>query len=154
MKTLLAFLVLTACAQAQLSKGTGPLSTRKATPTRGSSSSAARATPSATPSASKTTSTPVKSLPSTVSNQTVLAEIKQRAARDWPGDYHMQAFAIQKQSEGYNELRLIETKGMSGIPASVLSGILSKCAADWGTDYHMRVYAIKKQANAWAGLTR
>jgi hypothetical protein len=78
------------------------------------------------------------------------AIIKTHCEGEWPSDYRMRQYCIEKQEDGLAELRARSFS--DGLSASVLLGIRSKCKADWPTDYRMRNYCEAKQVEAYRKL--
>lgn len=81
---------------------------------------------------------------------TVVLSIKERAAKNWPGDYQMQQYEVEKQTDAYNWLAA--TSFISGLPSDVLEQIKTDAANNWPGDYVMQKYEIEKQAKAYVAL--
>lgn len=72
-------------------------------------------------------------------------EIKEKAKKDWPDDYDMQVYEINKQEEAIK--KLIEGKPKD-ISDSNFKKIRSKAKKQWSSDYDMRVHEEQKQFEA------
>jgi len=81
---------------------------------------------------------------------TVALSIKERAAKNWPGDYQMQQYEVEKQTDAYNWVAT--TSFISGLPSDVLEQIKTDAADHWPGDYVMQKYQIEKQAKAYEAL--
>jgi len=105
------------------------------------------------------------------------ATIKSMAAKEWPGDYEMQAYKIMSLCNALHEYITLDAKDF-GIPEEVYSDISSTAVVEWsenpdfGTkcddlsgiqrvdcaysilraDWEMVVYEIKKQAEAYKSI--
>ncbi len=80
----------------------------------------------------------------------VAETIRAKAQKEWPGDYDMQVYEINKQTEAYNWL--IKAVGAEGVPTETFYQIKAKAASEWPNDYDMQKYEIEKQVNAYIRL--
>jgi hypothetical protein len=104
----------------------------------------------------------------------IYANIKQKAADKWPGDYEMQKFLIDKQCKAFNEY--IKLKDDYSVPKEVYAEVWTRsldkwCTNDWvkcmddnkdqgldktyscfGADWEMIVFTMKKQFEAYESL--
>lgn len=79
----------------------------------------------------------------------VLSRIKAKAAKEWPGDFHMQGFVIKQQKEAYLQVRNYSNKS---VPPVVLERIIRKALNEWPDDFHMQHFVIKQQVTAYGDL--
>jgi hypothetical protein len=72
--------------------------------------------------------------------------IRSHCTKEWPTDYHMQAYCIDQQHQALATL-------LSGRPAEVPEAEFARmrehCASEWPDDFHMRVYCEKQQADGY-----
>ncbi len=80
----------------------------------------------------------------------VSASIRSEAERKWPGDYDMQLYEINKQTEAYNWV--YAANGATGVPSDIFFQIKSDAAGKWPRDYDMQKYEITKQVNAYVQI--
>ncbi len=78
----------------------------------------------------------------------VTAKIQAAAREKWAGDFSMQKYEIEKQSEAY--LSLIRMKKVGDVPADVIQAAFDK----WGDDFNMVVYEIEKQMTSRRSLVK
>jgi hypothetical protein len=71
--------------------------------------------------------------------------IKARAAMDWPDDYEMQAYTIEKQSEAYAKMVHYSALDMEN---EIFSNCFAKATREWPEDYTMQAYTFEKQAES------
>ena len=83
--------------------------------------------------------------------EVVLARIKEKAASDWPDDYDMQLFEVQKQLDAMNTLgELIDQLSDD----EEMMRIFLKARDDWPDDFDMQVFEINKQLEARNALNQ
>ncbi|HEV3459675.1 MAG TPA: hypothetical protein VHG32_24245 [Thermoanaerobaculia bacterium] len=72
--------------------------------------------------------------------------IRAHCTKEWPTDYHMQAYCTDQQHQALSAL-------LSGRPADVPEAEFSRmrehCASEWPDDFHMRAYCEKQQADGY-----
>jgi hypothetical protein len=67
----------------------------------------------------------------------------------WPGDFRMQKYCLDQQTEAKAKL----AKGAPpGIPVGVFNDVRKGCAAKWPDDLRMRVYCEDQQTEAFRSL--
>lgn len=76
--------------------------------------------------------------------------IRAKAEKEWPNDYEMQKYEINKQTEAYNWV--VTTSSATGVPQEVFDQIKTKAASEWPDDYEMQKYEIEKQVKAYTEL--
>jgi hypothetical protein len=76
--------------------------------------------------------------------------IRAKAEKEWPGDYEMQRYEINKQTDAYNWL--VIASSATGVPQQVFDQIKIKAASEWADDYEMQKYEITKQVKAYVEL--
>ena len=72
----------------------------------------------------------------------VMSSIKQEAKKEWPGDYDMQKYEIDKQRDGYVD---VANYSAPSLPKKILSKTIDNAKNEWRGDYDMQVYEIDKQ---------
>jgi hypothetical protein len=77
------------------------------------------------------------------------ADARALCAREWPTDYRMQAYCIERQRLGTRELLRAPE-----IPVEVATVIRRRCAMDWPRDARIRAYCEYQQLDAWYQLNR
>jgi len=79
--------------------------------------------------------------------------LRHYCAIEWPKDYEMQKYCIEKQSEAFSIYTSLYKKYSSD---HIIDNIMKRCVKEWasleGTDWTMVVYCIKKQAKAYRDL--
>ena len=76
-------------------------------------------------------------------------QIKHAAKIKWPGDFEMQKYMIDNQTEAYYEVRYYKNRK---VPPKVLKGIMSRARAKWPGDYEMQIYMVKNQVKAYLAI--
>lgn len=78
---------------------------------------------------------------------------KQHCAREWPGDFRMQNYCMNRDIEG-----MLRFKAASDSVGEALEPALEKCTEDWTDagipDWRMIGYCATQQAKAYRALTR
>ncbi|NGP59958.1 hypothetical protein FLT15_16845 [Paenibacillus thiaminolyticus] len=77
----------------------------------------------------------------------VMARIKSEAETEWKGDYEMQVYRIEGQTNAYNELKSLKIKN------EVEEGILKDAFDEWNYDFDMVRYRYNNQMNAYKKIT-
>lgn len=80
--------------------------------------------------------------------------IKKQCAKDWPTDYRMQRYCIEKQIEAVNRLKPAWVDLKKGTPEY---NILIRCYQQWpnslgGYDHSMVLYCLNQQLKAYREL--
>lgn len=75
--------------------------------------------------------------------------IKEDCAREWPSDYSMQAYCVDKQ---ISAVKTLQARVVPDMPPEVFDKIRKKCKEEWPHDYAMQDYCETKQVNAWRSL--
>jgi hypothetical protein len=76
------------------------------------------------------------------------AQIRAKAAADWPDDFEMQKYTIEKQVEAYLEMEAFRIKFNTD---EFVSPILAFASKNWPGDYEMELHTFEKQLDA--GIT-
>lgn len=71
--------------------------------------------------------------------------IKENAEKEWPDDFHMQGYSIDKQQKA---IKVLQKGRPEDIPQKHFESIRKKAALEWPDDFHMRAYEEEKQFNA------
>lgn len=79
-----------------------------------------------------------------------IAEIKAKAAKEWPGDYTMQKFVIERQTKAAKKVGEYHEKYKNGPKA--IHQILLKAAKEWPDDYAMMIFVFERQLKAYREL--
>jgi hypothetical protein len=82
----------------------------------------------------------------------VMNEIKSIAKLDWPQDYEMQKYNIDKQVKAYKQMSNLYKKGFQDIPLFTVRAILERSKMDWPQDYEMQQYSTKKQIKYYLSI--
>jgi ankyrin repeat protein len=80
----------------------------------------------------------------------VSGAIKSYAEKKWPGEYDMQKYEIDKQTEAYNWVAT--STSASGVPQDVFAQIKTSAVNKWPDEYDMQKYEIEKQVKAYVEL--
>jgi hypothetical protein len=80
----------------------------------------------------------------------VLRAIRAKAEGQWPADYEMQKYEVDKQTEAYNWV--FTTTSVTGVPQGVFDQIKTGAVNEWPDDYEMQKYEIEKQVKAYIEL--
>jgi hypothetical protein len=71
--------------------------------------------------------------------------IKKNCEKEWPDDFHMQGYCIDKQRNG---VKVLQKGKPTDIPQKQFESIRKKAALEWPDDFHMRAYEEEKQFKA------
>lgn len=89
-------------------------------------------------------------------NSPLIAAIKTRCSKKWPGDYRQQEYCVNKQIEGARKLSSHSNKYQDG---SEEQKIILRCMAKWDEgegdysfDYRQVTYCIEKEIDAYLRL--
>jgi len=80
----------------------------------------------------------------------ISSSIRAFAEKEWPGDYEMQRFVIDQQTEAYNWV--VTSSSATGVPQEVFDQIKTKAASEWPDDYEMQKFEINQQVKAYTEL--
>jgi hypothetical protein len=80
----------------------------------------------------------------------VSLSIRANAEKKWPGDFDMQKYEVDKQTEAYNWV--VTTSSATGVPQRVFEQIKAQALDKWPDDYDMQKYEIEKQVKAYTDL--
>lgn len=72
-------------------------------------------------------------------------KIKVKCGREWPDDFRMQAYCVERQTEALLNLPF---EAPAGITKSDHDKALSRCLTDWPDDYVMLKYCVEQQHEA------
>jgi hypothetical protein len=75
--------------------------------------------------------------------------IKESCEKEWPDDFHMQGYSIDKQRKA---VKVLQKGKPADIPQKQFESIRKKAALEWPDDFHMRAYEEEKQFKAWRNL--
>jgi hypothetical protein len=76
----------------------------------------------------------------------VLAQIKAKAAKDFPDDYNTQKYVIQTQEQAYSH---VQNYRDSQVPQTVLSELKQKAASGFPLDFSTQKYVLDTQCSAY-----
>ena len=79
----------------------------------------------------------------------VLAQIKAKAAKDFPDDYNTQKYVIDTQRSAYVQ---VKNYSAQGVPSDVLEKIMHKAERDFPNDYSTQKYVIDTQVVAYKSM--
>ena len=79
----------------------------------------------------------------------VASQIRQKAMREWPNDYAMQKYEIDRQNAGH---KFVLNYSNPDMPPALLRSILSKARSEWPGDFAMQKYEIERQVAAYNQL--
>lgn len=79
----------------------------------------------------------------------IKTQIKLNAEKEWPDNFRMQRFEIEKQHKAYKD---IQTYNNSSVPAAVAKTIKSNANNEWQGNYRMQLFEIKKQSDAYVDI--
>jgi hypothetical protein len=82
----------------------------------------------------------------------VMNEIKSIAKLDWPNDYEMQKYNIDKQMRSYEQVRSLYKIGFRGVPHQTIRSILDQAKQYWPGDYEMQLYNAKRQIRYYLAI--
>jgi hypothetical protein len=82
----------------------------------------------------------------------IIREIKTIAKLDWPGDYEMQRYNIDKQIKAYEQVSNLRKRGFRGVPFATVRSIVEKSQLDWPQDYEMQRYSATKQIKSYLAI--
>lgn len=75
----------------------------------------------------------------------VHSRILAKAREEWPDDFEMQKYTLDKQTNAYIELN----RFYSGLePSDFVNGVFSSALAEWPDDYDMQLHTVTKQLDA------
>lgn len=75
----------------------------------------------------------------------IIVEIKLKAIQDWPDDYSMQVYILEKQVDAYKVLYAWAHNNKNN---EMAERIFRKAQRDWPGDYSMQLYLVKKEVEA------
>lgn len=78
--------------------------------------------------------------------------IKKKCAVQWPDDFQMQTYCIEKQQKGLQSLS--GEASMERLSESHKASIQSKCAKEWPEDFQMRAYCEQQQVKGVEALAK
>lgn len=78
-------------------------------------------------------------------------KIKNIAKRQWPNDYEMQEYVINKQEEAYRQILKYTDRDL---PFKVFNELKRKASLVWPMDYEMRLYYIDQQAASYKAVNK
>jgi len=78
-------------------------------------------------------------------------EIKQRAEREYPNDFAMQKYEVDRQMKA---MRALQNYRDHSLPGAVLGQIIADAKREWPTDFSMQKYEIERQSKAYRELHR
>ncbi len=77
--------------------------------------------------------------------------IKTESLKQWPDDFEMQAYYIEKQTEALNQLKMGKP---TDIEATIFNRIREKAKRDWPLDFEMRHYTEQNQMDSLRKLNK
>jgi hypothetical protein len=82
--------------------------------------------------------------------QDVVDYIKERAAKEYPGDYSTQLYVVKKEKKSYLELEKADFSGCR----DVLRDIMEKASEDFPGDFSTQLYVVKKECSSYQELNK
>lgn len=78
-----------------------------------------------------------------------LARIRANADKKWPGNFRMQKYEMETQTQSLRDTLLMWRDGAEGVPQDVVRQIMVDAKVEWKEDHRMVLYEAKTQIEAW-----
>lgn len=75
-------------------------------------------------------------------------EVKAAAAKKWPGNYRMQVYEIEKQTEAWQQLISWDVFIPGGLTRREWDELVENAMEKWPKEYNMQVYELERQLEA------
>ena len=80
----------------------------------------------------------------------ITSTIRAAAEKEWPGDYAMQKYEIERQTGAYNWM--VSATMAAGVPQETFNQIKNSAINEWPGNYPMQKYEINRQVKAYTAL--